>query len=146
VNGDISVRLGEGQVVIPEKTIRRYPGLRRSASKSVVVGVRAANLHPHSERPDFPTITARVELVESLGGETMAYFKLDARQVSSGAVTVDETLVEHEDDAETVVGSRPNLVAAFPPHVQLRLGDDMPVAVDPGALYFFDEETGAPLR
>ena len=31
---------------------------------------------------------------------------------------------------ESVVGSRPNLVASFPPHVQLRLGDDVPIAVD----------------
>ena len=61
-------------------------------------------------------------------------------------VTADEALVHDDESAETVVGTRPNLVAAFPPHIQLRLGDDVPVAVDPSALYFFDEESGAPLR
>jgi hypothetical protein len=45
-----------------------------------------------------------------------------------------------------VVGSRPNLVASFPPHVQLTLGDEVPVAVDTKNLHFFDEASGAPLR
>ena len=31
----------------------------------------------------MPQIRARVELVESLGGESMAYFRLDARQIKS---------------------------------------------------------------
>ena len=41
--------------------------------------------------------------------------------------------------SETVVGSRPNLVASFPPHVQLQLGDEVPIAVDTKNLHFFDE-------
>ena len=57
---------------------------------------------------------------------------------------MDEALVS--DDAASVVGSRPNLVASFPPHVQLRLGDEVPVAVDTRGLHFFDEASGDPLR
>jgi hypothetical protein len=45
-----------------------------------------------------------------------------------------------------VIGSRPNLVAEFPPHVQLRLTDEVPIAVDVSKLHFFDEGTGEPLR
>jgi hypothetical protein len=41
---------------------------------------------------------------------------------------------------------RPNLVACFPPHVQLRLGTDVPFAIDTRNLDFFDEGTGASLR
>ena len=47
---------------------------------------------------------------------------------------------------ETVVGSRPNLVASFPPHVQLKLADTVPIAIDTKNLHFFDEASGAPLR
>jgi multiple sugar transport system ATP-binding protein len=144
VNGGVSIQLGANELAVPEQALRAYPGLREYGGKPVVVGIRAANLHPPSERPDLPTITARVELVESLGGESMAYFKVDARLIRSDDLAFDEALVS--DDDETVVGSRPNLVAAYPPHIQLRLGDDVAVAVDAAQLYFFDETSGAPLR
>ena len=55
-------------------------------------------------------------------------------------------MLASEGTAETVVGARPNLVASFPPHVQLSLGDEVPVAVDTKNLHFFDEASGAPLR
>ena len=46
----------------------------------------------------------------------------------------------------SVVGSRPNLVASFPPYVQLKIGDRVQIAVDAKNLHFFDEVSGAPLR
>jgi multiple sugar transport system ATP-binding protein len=145
VDGGVSIRLGTEDLALPEEAVLRYPGLREYNGKPVVVGIRAGNLHPPSERPDLPTIRARIELVESLGGESMAYFRVDARHIRS-EVTYDEALASGDENVETVVGSRPNLVAVFPPHIQLGLGDDVPVAVDAAQLYFFDEASGAPLR
>jgi ABC-type sugar transport system ATPase subunit len=110
----------------------------------VIVGIRAGDLHPGEERDGLPHINARVELVESLGGESMAYFKVDARHIK--ADTADEEEVLASDAEETVVGTRPNLVASFPPHVQLGLGDVAPVAVETKNLHFFDEASGSPLR
>jgi ABC-type sugar transport system ATPase subunit len=110
----------------------------------VIVGLRAGDLHPAQGRDDLPQIHARVELVESLGGESMAYFKVDARHIKAEAAEEEEMLASEDD--QTVVGARPNLVASFPPHVQLRLTDEVPVAVDTRNLHFFDEASGAPLR
>ena len=74
----------------------------------------------------------------------MAYFRVNTRSVHADlAQAFDETMV---GDESSVVGSRPNLVASFPPHVILRLGDDATIAVDTQNLHFFDEATGAPLR
>jgi hypothetical protein len=42
--------------------------------------------------------------------------------------------------------AQPNLVAHFPPRVDLRLGERARVAVDTDTLHFFDEESGAALR
>jgi len=42
--------------------------------------------------------------------------------------------------------ARPNLVAEFPAHATLKLGDRVPVAVDSAHMHFFDESSGAPLR
>ena len=146
VNGGVTIDLGGNTLPIAAEALAQYPRLREYNGRSVIVGLRPGDLHPAQGRSDLPQIQARVELVESLGGESMAYFKVDARQIKSEAHAVDESLAAADAHEESVVGSRPNLVASFPPHVQLRLGDDVGVAVDTRNLHFFDEASGAPLR
>ena len=145
-NGGVTVDLGGHSLAIADEAVKQYPRLREYDGRNVIVGLRPGDLHPAQGRSDLPQIQARVELVESLGGESMAYFKVDARQIKSEAHAVDESLAAADAHEESVVGSRPNLVASFPPHVQLRLGDDVGVAVDTRNLHFFDEASGAPLR
>ena len=144
VNGTISVTIGGHTIEIGDEALRTYPRLREYGSRQVIVGLRAGDLHPAQGRTDLPQIHARVELVEALGGESMAYFRVDARSIRAESSEEEEVLASEAE--ETVVGSRPNLVASFPPHVQLKLGDEVPVAVDTKNLHFFDEESGEPLR
>jgi multiple sugar transport system ATP-binding protein len=143
-NGGVTVDLGGNRLAIVDEALENYSRLREFDGRPVIVGLRAGDLHPAQGRDDLPQIRARVELVESLGGESMAYFRVDARQIKAEAAEEEEIL--ESDSTETVVGSRPNLVASFPPHVQLTLGDEVPVAVDTKNLHFFDEASGAPLR
>jgi multiple sugar transport system ATP-binding protein len=141
-NGSVELLLGPQRIPVPEEALRAYPSVRAYDGRSVVAGIRAGNLHPASERPDLPSITARVELLEALGSESMAYFHVDAMAIRTD-VTFDETTGE---GGESVVGSRPNFVASFPPHVQLQIGQEVPVALEVSKLHFFDEGTGEPLR
>jgi multiple sugar transport system ATP-binding protein len=143
-NGSVSIDLGGNTLPIPDAALANYPKLREWNGRNVIVGLRAGDLHPAQGFDQLPQITADVELVESLGGESMAYFKVDARQIKAESSAAEEEL-ENEDEA-SVVGSRPNLVASFPPHVQLRIGDRVQIAVDAKNLHFFDEGSGAPLR
>jgi multiple sugar transport system ATP-binding protein len=144
VNGGVSIDLGGNMLPIPDQALASYPRLREWNGRPVIVGLRAGDLHPAQGFDQLPQITANVELVESLGGESMAYFKVTARQIKSESSAAEEEL-ENEDEA-SVVGSRPNLVASFPPHVQLQIGDRVQIAVDAKNLHFFDEVSGAPLR
>ena len=144
VNGGVSVDVGGNHLPIADEALGNYPRLREYDGRKVIVGLRAGDLHPGQEHAELPQIRARIELVESLGGESMAYFHVDARQIKAEAVA-EEAQLESTDEA-SVVGSRPNLVASFPPHVQLTLGDDVPISVDTKNLHFFDEASGAPLR
>jgi multiple sugar transport system ATP-binding protein len=144
VNGGVSVNVGGNVLQIAPEALQQYPRLREYDGRPVIVGLRAGDLHPAQGRDDLPQIHATLELVESLGGESMAYFKVDARHIKS-EVTEEEAMLESEG-TETVVGSRPNLVASFPPHVHLKLLDEVPIAVDTKNLHFFDEASGAPLR
>jgi len=143
-NGGVSIDLGGNTLPIPDEALANYPKLPAWNGRDVIVGLRAGDLHPAQGFDQLPQITANVELVESLGGESMAYFKVNARQIKAESSAAEEEL--ENEDATSVVGSRPNLVASFPPHVQLKLGDRVQIAVDAKNLHFFDEASGAPLR
>jgi multiple sugar transport system ATP-binding protein len=149
-NGVVSVTLGTTTFAVAESCVRRYGGVRELNGRDVVVGVRAEDVYPASARPDLPTLAARVELVEALGSGVMAHFNVDAgayrpieaRGAGPANGADDEALGQALGGA---LAAQPNLVAHFPPRVDLRLSDTVPVAVDPAAFHFFDEETGAAL-
>jgi ABC-type sugar transport system ATPase subunit len=122
-----------------------YRGNEAKVGSSVVVCIRSEDLHAASTRQDLPTIDARLELIEALGSLTMAYLKLDDVRAVRHVSTIEDA-VEAAESEEGIAAARPNLLAAFPPRVALRIGDVMPVGVDVAQLHFFDEETGASLR
>jgi ABC-type sugar transport system ATPase subunit len=108
----------------------------------VVLGVRADDLHRADRRPDLPALDAGLELIEALGSQSIAYFKVDARTVGIG----DDT--EAEEEGDRAAGARANLAVSLAAEdaFGLRLGERMPVAVDMKRIHLFDAESGAPLR
>ena len=144
VNGGVTVSFGGTDFPVPDSALALYPGLRGYGGRMVVAGVRSQYLFPTSARPELPTLNARVDLVEALGGESIVYFHIDATTVREGQHEDEEE--EQPASGEGVVASRPNLVAQFPAHVMLRLKDEMPIAVDVASMHFFDAESGDPLR
>jgi multiple sugar transport system ATP-binding protein len=143
VNGGVTVAFGGATFPVPDAALAAYQGLRGYHGRTVVAGVRSQYLFPVSERPDLPTLSGRVDLVEALGGESIVYFHIDATTVREGQQDEEE---EQPASGEGVVASRPNLVAQFPAHVMLRLKDELPVAVDVARMHFFDPVSGDPLR
>ena len=149
-NGTVAVELGATTIAVEQSCVARYGGIRALNGRNVVVGVRAEDLYPANARQDLPTIDARVELVEALGSGVMAHFHVDVDAYrpleARGAGAVDgEADPDLDSTLAGALAAQPNLVAHFPPRVDLRLADTVPVAIDPGALHFFDEETGAAL-
>ena len=141
-NGGVSIELGGTTFDIPDQALKAYPKVRSYGGRTVIAGLRSQFIHPADERPDLPTLDARVDLVEALGAESIAYFRIEAKAIRD--VEVGQEV--EEGVAEGAVGTRPNLVAQFPAHVVLRLHSQVPVAVDVGRLHFFDVGTGEPLR
>jgi multiple sugar transport system ATP-binding protein len=145
-DGSVAFSVGGDRVPIADAALARYPGVRGADGRKVVVGVRADDLHTARNRGDLPTISARLELLEALGSQSIAYFRIEADAVRpGGAVDAEEEL---DAEGEGVTATRPNLVAALSARdaLGLRVDEEMPVAVDSAALHFFDAETGAPLR
>jgi multiple sugar transport system ATP-binding protein len=138
------VDVGGASLPVEAESAARYRRIGALAGGTLVVGVRAEDLHPAAVRPDLPTLDASGELVEALGSGLMAYFRVDAEPPPApevpGAGVVDS------EEPEEGVTPPPNLVAHFPPRIALRIGERVPVAVDTSNLHFFDEETGEALR
>ncbi len=143
--GTVTVSIGGQELPIPDSTLDRYRVLASYNGRSVAMGVRSEDLHPSAQRSELPRLTARLELVEALGSETMAFFRIDARTVRSGAGSTGDA-VEEVVGEEGIAAARPNLVASFPPRVALQIGDEVEIGVDLEHAHFFDEETGAALR
>ncbi len=145
VDGDaVTLSIGAQAIPLAPEGLRRYPGLRGANGRRVVMGVRPADFHLATDRPDLPTVTAHLELIEALGTESIAYFRIDALAISA-EVTEDD---EERMDAEGVTATRPNLVVAVPAQSAfgLRVDTDVVLAVDTAKLHAFDAESGEPLR
>jgi multiple sugar transport system ATP-binding protein len=138
--GTVFAEVGESSLPVGIECVKRYARIEAMDGRYVVVGMRAEDLHPAAARPDLPTLDTTVELLEALGSGVMAYFRVEAEHVRP-------TGTHGAGVEETEEGlARPNLVAHFPPRIELRLGERVPVAVDTASMHFFDEETGAALR
>jgi multiple sugar transport system ATP-binding protein len=147
-DGGVALDLGGQRLALPEATLAHYPRLREAEGRAIVAGIRACDLHLATARPDLPTLTAQLELVEALGSESIAYCRIDARVVRSGADGIEDAVEEEAGADGGVTAARPNLVASLEPHeaLGLKLDDRIPVAVNVAAMHFFDAETGEPLR
>ena len=146
IEGDsVSLLIGGQRLPVPDAALKRYPGLRGAVGRRIVVGLRAGDLHLARDRPDLPTLTARLELVEVLGSESIAYFRLDAMAIRPEGVD-EET--DDEIGGQGVTAARPNFVASVPADSAygLEMDTDVPIAVDAARLHAFDQETGEPLR
>jgi len=84
VNGGVTVSFGGATFPSPDAALAAYQGLRGYDGRTVVAGVRSQYLFPVSERPELPTLSGRVDLVEALGGESIVYFHIDATTVREG--------------------------------------------------------------
>ena len=143
--GEVSVMLGRHRLRVPDSTLERYRALVSYNGRSVAMGIRSEDLHPVVQRPELDRVAARLELLEALGSETVAFFRIDVRTVR-GAAGISGDAVEEVVEEESIAAARPNLVATFPPRLDLRLGDDVEIGVDVEHAHFFDDETGAALR
>jgi multiple sugar transport system ATP-binding protein len=141
-NGNVSVGIGAATLPVADVSLARYKGVANAIGSEVVVGIRAEDVHPAAARPELPTVGGRIELVEALGSGLMAHLHIDAKQVRPEGAEEPEL----PEEGDSTVVARPNLIAHFPPRLDLKIGDTIPLAIDTAGLHFFDKQTGAALR
>jgi multiple sugar transport system ATP-binding protein len=147
-NGGYAVEAGGQRINLDEETLSGRPALTRFEGRKVVLGIRPEDLEDAALAGDVPQdrrLKGKVELTEALGSEIMAHFTVDAppaltedvrelaRDVGQEA-PVQAPVADSEDEAV--------MVGRFGPRSRIKNGDTVDVAVETGALHFFDLETG----
>ena len=139
--GAVTVRIGSSDLALSDDTTAGRSSLERCIGHDVVVGIRPEAFHDPELREDVPgrqTLSAVVDLVESLGADLLVHARIDAASA----------LVDGSDSSGPAPGDSPDASESAPCHARLtpgsriRAGQRIRLAVDVGRLHFFDPATG----
>ena len=147
-NGRLAVRIGEHQLALSDELIAYRPSLEAYVDKRLVVGIRPENLEDAALEPDTPEdqrLRGVVVLREPLGSEIVAHFTVGAPPALTEDVRELARDVGQESAVQAAVAEGENetvMVGRFGPRSRIKNGDVVDIAVETGALHFFDLETG----
>jgi multiple sugar transport system ATP-binding protein len=148
-DGRAVVRIGTRRIPVDDAEKALAPELEHAEGRKVIVGIRPEHLEDASLARDVPAerrLEGLVRLREALGSESVVHFQIEAAPAMSPdleelAEDVDETtLLDALDDQRKM--RRTALVGRFAAASRVEEGTTADVAVQPGALRFFDAETG----
>ena len=140
--GGLALRAGAASLELTEDTLQRVPALMERTGEELVFGLRPEAFVPAEEVPEGRRLRARIEAVEALGHEVIAYLGVeippepvdDARDL---AAELPEGVELPTDDGVEGEGDRTVLAARLPPAFDLEPGEQITVGVDTGRLYAF---------
>jgi multiple sugar transport system ATP-binding protein len=142
-DGGLAVDIG-GQRLALDEALGSRPALRGHEGRTVVVGIRPEHVEDASltDAPADRRLRGEVVLTEALGSEIVAHIAVEAKP----ALTEDVRELAQdigEDIDEEVEEGKTTLVGRVGARSKLGIGDTAELAVDTGALHFFDPDTGA---
>jgi multiple sugar transport system ATP-binding protein len=139
---DGRVKLPFGEIPLPDELSGA-----RSHSGPVVAGIRPESFedaHLVGDAKDRgTTFRAKIDLVESMGSEQYAYFKLEGESVESDEL---RELAEDAGTTEVPSSGEGTVVARLDAASQVRRGEEAELWVDATKLHLFDPETGQSLK
>jgi multiple sugar transport system ATP-binding protein len=135
-----ALRIGSHRLVLDDAAAAAHPGLADRAGGPVAVGIRPESFGDVASDPGAPTdrvIEATVDLVESLGAETIVHVAL---------VEPPPPGPDASPSWRAVLDRRGRGVVRLGPRCGWAPGDVVKLAVDMGGIHLFDAVTGASLR
>jgi multiple sugar transport system ATP-binding protein len=146
-DGRLAVEIGAQRLALGPDALDARPALRSYEGKPVVLGIRPEHIEDAALVSDVPAdrrLRGTVQLTEALGSEIVAHISIDAKpalteDVRELAKDIGEEL-DAEAEGETTTTT---LVGRIGARSGLRVGEPAELAVETGALHFFDLETGA---
>jgi multiple sugar transport system ATP-binding protein len=147
-DGRLDVAFGEQRLSVEAEEVDRHAGLAGYDGRTVIVGVRPEHLEDAalvSGAADGRRFRGLVQLRELLGSEVVVHFQVEA------APAVTDEVREIAEDVDAAVADeldqqrrrrRTAFVGRFDVGTGVREDESAEVAVAPGALRFFDPDTG----
>jgi multiple sugar transport system ATP-binding protein len=151
-DGEFAVSFGSERLRVDDAEKARHSGLGDFSGKRLIVGIRPEHLQDAVAVSDAPVdrrLDGRVRLKEALGSEMVVHFQLEAApailpEIQELTEDLDETRLLQEIDAldQHRRIRRTAFVGRFHAATQVTEGTQAPIAVSPGALRFFDAQSG----
>jgi multiple sugar transport system ATP-binding protein len=147
-NGDgIACRIGSASFALPPEVLKDRPALADNLGKPIAVGIRPEALdEPGRRNGHAGSLRGRVQGIEALGSELLAYVDIEAEpilveDVLEGIVDMEaaEDIAQIKGDAD---GARATVVARLEPSANVHPDDMLELAVDLRRLHFFDLDSG----
>jgi multiple sugar transport system ATP-binding protein len=145
----MAASVDNGRVKLPFGEIPLSDELRDAGSRTgnVIVGIRPESFedaHLVGDAKDRGTsFRATIDLVESMGSEQYAYFKLEGERVESDEL---RELAEDAGAGEVPSSGEGTVVARLDAASQVKRGEEAELWVDSTKLHLFDPETGQSLK
>jgi multiple sugar transport system ATP-binding protein len=145
LEGDV-VHLPMGEVRLTGDARERVAGADGSG-RSVIAGIRPesfedASLVAADARDRGTTFKVTIDLVESMGAEQYAYFKVEAEGIESDEL---RELAEDAGAAEVPSSGEGQVVARLEAASEIQRGQEAELWLDASKLHFFDPSTGRSL-
>ena len=147
-NGDgIVCRIGSASFALPPEVMKERPALADNLGKPIAVGIRPEALEePGGRNGDAGALRGRVQGIEALGSELLAYVDIEATPVLVEDVLEGIVDMEAADDIAELKGVadgvRASVVARLDPSASVHPDDTLELAVDLRRLHFFDLDSG----
>jgi multiple sugar transport system ATP-binding protein len=145
-DGSLGVEIGGQRLVLDAGVLERRPGLHEYEGKPVILGLRPEHVEDAALVGEVPTdrrLRGTVELTEALGSEIVTHISIDAKPALTEDVRELAEDIGEEIEDEAAAEGKTTLVGRIGARSKLRTGETAELAVDTGALHFFDPATGA---
>jgi multiple sugar transport system ATP-binding protein len=147
-NGRLSAQVGKHELALGDELVSYRPALEDYVGRRLVLGIRPENLEDaalEADHPEDQRMRGVVVLREPLGSEIVAHFTVDAPPALTEDVRELARDVGQESAVQAAAAEGENetvMVGRFGPRSRIKNGDTVDVAVETGAMHFFDLETG----
>ena len=139
-----TVKLPFGDIRLPEELRGRLGD--GPAGRDVIAGVRPESFEDASlvgdGRSSGHVLTAKIELVESMGSELYVYFAIESEGIQSKEL---DELAADSGAAEVPGSGSDQVVARLAPESEVKRGDEAELWLDVSKIHLFDPQTGARL-
>jgi multiple sugar transport system ATP-binding protein len=147
----VLLEIGDQSVRLEPETLRERPVLEQYIGETIVLGVRAEDIHDavsDSAPGENRTLVGTLKLTEELGSEVLVHFDVEASPVLTDDVrelaeAIDDTVVTTLEQERAK--RRTTFVGRFRTGLEAHADEPVQVALETHNFHFFDRSTGAAL-